>query len=148
MHTEHLQNVKAGRVVGGWLVSVAITSLVLVVLAAMGVLVAERMDTGLVPSIIAVVIGFFVGGVFVGFRALAAPVLHAIGIGLMSLVVWFGVNTLMYGLLPALQWEALSMVLTVAVLFAQIVAATVGALIGYNLGVRGQISLSEEAPES
>jgi hypothetical protein len=147
MHSEHLQNVRPGLVFGGWLVAVAVTSLILMAFAATGLLTPEEPEPGLVPSLVAVVIGFFLGGLFAGFRSVAAPVLHAAAIGLTSLLVWFAVNTVMYGVLPGLRWEALSMTLTVAVLFAQTVSAMVGALIGFNLAVRGRVSLSEELPE-
>jgi hypothetical protein len=146
MHTEHLQNVSAGRVIGGWLVAIAVTSLVLVIFAALDLLGAGHDEPGLGWSVAAVVIGFFTGGLFVGFRGMSAPVLHAVAMGLTSLAFWFVLNTLMYGLLPALRWEALTVGLTVAVLFAQIVSAMFGALIGYNLALRGRISLSEEGP--
>jgi len=148
MHTEHLQNVRAGRVLGGWLISIAITSLAM--LAAVGVarlLRPDESELGPVSSLIAVVVGFWLGGFSTGFRALQAPILHGVGIGLTSLVVAAGLNavlslvrgdTLLAGVTPGL---------TVALLLAQIAAAVLGALMGYNVALRGKPSLAEHEPE-
>jgi hypothetical protein len=148
MHTEHLQNVKVGRVVAGWLVAVAVTSLVLVVFAGFGLLDPEGATEGLSRSFFAVAVGFFVGGWFVAARALAAPILHGSALGLMSIIGWFLINTVIDGLFPSVRmWEALTLNLTLAVLGVQIVVAVIGALLGYNIAVRGRLSLSDSAPE-
>ncbi|MEO5511737.1 MAG: hypothetical protein ABIV28_07745 [Longimicrobiales bacterium] len=145
MHSEHLQNVTVGRVVGGWLVAIAVTSLVMLVLTALGM---SDVEAGW-WSLIAVVAGFFVGGMFSGMRALQAPVLHGIAIGLTSLVAWVVVNVIAYGLASGsfvLGWASMSATMTLALLLAQIVAAVVGALIGYNIALRGKPGLSEHEP--
>ncbi|HEX6694245.1 MAG TPA: hypothetical protein VF035_06115 [Longimicrobiales bacterium] len=141
MHSEHLQNVSTGRVMMGWLVAVAVSSLVLLALAAVGMSPVEAENTW--ASILAVIIGFFAGGFFTGMRALRAPILHGIAIGLMSLVVWVVLNVIVFGLLSGAQWEVLTPLITTLLLFAQIVSAVIGALVGYNVGLAGKPGLSE-----
>ena len=146
MHTEHLQNVRVVRVLAGWLVGIAVTSLA--VLAAIGIPMLSdgtgQLDT--VSSILAVAAGFWAGGFFAGFRAMEAPILHGVGMGLMSLVAWAGLNAVASLLFPGVVWEALTPGLAVALLLIQIVAAVLGALMGYNVSTRGKPGLSEHEP--
>jgi hypothetical protein len=146
MHTEHLQNVTAGRVFAGWLVAAAITSLAALALISMGLLTEESTNTNNWWSVVAVLIGFFAGGFFAGFRAIEAPILHAAGMGLTSLVVWFVLNALAAIFFRAWAWPSLTAEMTVALLLAQLVAAMVGALLGYNIALRGEPGLSEHEP--
>jgi hypothetical protein len=148
MHTEHLQNVRFGRVVAGWLVAIGVTSLILLVFAGFGLIGPEGATGGTGRSLIAVAVGFFVGGWFVAARALSAPILHAVALGLTSIVAWFVINLVVDGFFPAMRtWEALTMELTIAVLLAQMALAVVGALLGYNMALRGRLSLSHSSPE-
>ncbi len=150
MHSEHLQNVTIGRVVGAWLVAIAVTSLLMLVATSLGVLSAEG-DASL-WSLLPVIIGFFVGGMFSGMRALQAPVLHGIAIGLTSLVMWVLVNAVTYGLTATdglhrmLAFNGLTPGRTTVLLLIQIVAAVIGALMGYNIALRGKPGLSEHEP--
>ena len=144
MHTEHLQNVTFGRVLGGWAVAVAVTSFILLVLAAFGAMVLYGEDTWW--SVLAVALGFLAGGFFTGFRALQAPVLHGIGIGLMSLGAWLIANLLVFGLAGHESWAALTPTLTMALLATMMVTAVIGALLGYNFAVVGKPSLAEHEP--
>lgn len=145
MHTEHLQNVRIGRVAGGWLVAIAVTSLVMLVVTSLGFA-----DTDISPwwSLLPLAIGFLVGGMFCGMRALQAPVLHGISMGLMSLAVWLIVSVLAYALKGGSEGHtyivsSLTPSLTVAVMFVQIASAIIGALMGYNIALRGKPGLSE-----
>jgi hypothetical protein len=146
MHTEHLQNVGAGRVIAGWLVAAAIASLAAMILLAVGLLHEETtaMNTGW--SMVAIAVGFFAGGFFAGFRAIQAPILHAIGIGLTSLLVWFVLNALATLILHDWAWPVMTPQFAVALLFVQLAAAMVGALLGYNMALRGKPGLSEHDP--
>jgi hypothetical protein len=146
MHTEHLQNVSAGRVVAGWLVAAAIASLVVLVLLSAGLLHEETTPTNTWWSMFAIGAGFFAGGFFAGFRAIQAPILHAIGIGLTSLVVWFLLNSLATLFLRYWGWPTISPQFAIAVLFVQFLTATIGALLGYNVALRGRPGLSEHGP--
>lgn len=146
MHTEHLQNVSTGRVVAGWLVAAAITSLVALALLSSGIMTDEATPANTAWSVVAVVIGFFAGGFFSGFRALQAPVLHAAGIGLTSLVAWALLNALAAVFFSGWAWPSLTVELAVGLLFTQFVAAMAGALVGYNVAVRGKPGLGEHEP--
>lgn len=143
MHTEHLQNVRPGWVAGGWLVAVAITSLALMVLMAARVLEGDRPMAEGVWTLVAVAAGFGGGGFFVGFRGMQAPVLHGVALGITSLVMWLLLNILAVTFMPGAAWQALGPVLAAALLFLQMVAAVMGALLGYNLAIRGRPGLSE-----
>ncbi|MEX0891125.1 MAG: hypothetical protein WEB88_03070 [Gemmatimonadota bacterium] len=143
MHTEHLQNVRPGRVAAGWLVAVAVTSLILMVFLAARLLEGDRPVAEAVWTLIAVAAGFGGGGFFVGFRGVEAPVLHGVALGITTLVMWLMLNILAVTFMPDAAWEALGPVLAAALLFLQMVAAVVGALLGYNLALRGRPGLSE-----
>ena len=146
MHTEHLQNVRPGRVVAAWLIAAAVTSLVALVLVSSGVMTTEGTVANNWWSVAAVAVGFFAGGLFAGFRAIGAPILHAFGIGLMSLVAWVLVNALAVLFLPGWSWTALTPQLAMGILFMQLVASTLGALLGHNLAFRGRPGLTEQEP--
>lgn len=144
MHTEHLQNVRITRVIAGWLVAVAISSLLVFMLLAGGLLDGDAGDSWW--SAVAVLIGFWAGGFFAGFRAMQAAILHGIAIGLMSLVVWFLLNLLATLLVSDFRWAGLTPVLAIGLLLAQMLAAVIGALMGYNTATRGRPSLEEHPP--
>jgi len=146
MHTEHLQNVTFGRVAAGWLVAVAVASLAALAFISLGVFTEEASLTDTWWSVVAVVIGFFAGGFFAGFRAMQAPILHAAGIGVMSLVAWFVINVVVSLFFGGASWTGLTPELAVGLLFAQFAAAGVGALLGYNIALRGKPGLSEHEP--
>ena len=145
MHTEHLQNVRATRVLAGWLVAIAVTSLAGLVLVGFQ-LSDVTSQVGTAWTILAVVVGFWAGGFFAGFRALQAPVLHGVAIGLTTLVVWVLVNVIVGVAFHTAGWTGLTARLAVALILAQIAAAVVGALMGYNLALRGKPGLSEHEP--
>ena len=146
MHTEHLQNVTTGRVLAGWLVAAAITSLATLALISMGLLGDEGTAADTLWSVVAVLVGFFAGGFFAGFRAIEAPILHAAGIGLTSLIVWFVLNAVAALVFRSWEWPSLTAEMTVALLLAQLIAAMVGALLGYNIALRGEPGLAEHEP--
>jgi hypothetical protein len=103
-------------------------------------------EMGPVSSLIAVVVGFWLGGFSTGFRSLQAPILYGIGIGLTSLVAAAGLNAIMSLLDPDVVLAEITPGLTVALLLAQIAAAVVGALMGYNVALRGKPTLAEHEP--
>jgi hypothetical protein len=144
MHTEHLQNVSIGAVVGGWLVAIAVTSLMVFVFEASGL--ATRGDTAdAFATLVAGSVGFAAGGFFTGFRARRAPVLHGVGIGLTSIVVWALVNAVA-AVAGQIYDPGLGSTLTIGIVLVMIVASALGALIGYNLVLRGKPGLSEDFP--
>lgn len=128
MHTEHLQNVHPVRVMAGWLVSVAATSVVV-----FGFIVLRFMDGGAADSawaVLAVGIGFLVGGLFTGYRTLEAPILHGVALGLTSLVAWVVLNLIVAASVGTEGWSGLGTTAALAVLLTQIVAAVAGCWIG------------------
>jgi hypothetical protein len=137
MHTEHLQRVRLSIVTAGWLVAIAVTSLIVVVLLGLNVLVAES-TAGTRASMGAVAVGFFVGGLFAGLRAGEAPILHGAALGLLSLIVWFVLNFLSAILFKDFGWQALTPELAVTLVLIQIVAAILGARFGYRAIKKGR----------
>ena len=129
MHTEHLQNVHPVRVLAGWLVSIAVTSVVVFGLIVLGVMGDEpgRASTW---AVVAVAVGFLVGGWFTGFRTLEAPILHGVALGLTSLVAWALLNLIVGLAFESAEWSALTVNAAIAVLFTQVVAAVAGCWIG------------------
>jgi hypothetical protein len=87
MHSEHLTNLHPGWVVIGWLIAVAITSGVYLALVGSGLLLPGR---GAILGIgVAIAVGFFAGGLFVGVRWSDAPILHGAAITFLSVAIWF-----------------------------------------------------------
>ncbi|MEX1182361.1 MAG: hypothetical protein WEF86_03945 [Gemmatimonadota bacterium] len=145
MHTEHLQNVSVGRVVAGWLVAAAVTSLVALVLVGSGMMNADAESSSEWWSLLAVLAGFFAGGFFTGFRAIQAPVLHALFIGLATLVAWAVLNAITAVLFA--DWDSsLTPEFAIGLLLTQFVATALGSLLGYNVALRGRPGLSEHEP--
>jgi hypothetical protein len=94
MHTEHLQNVRPAGVLFGWFVSVAVVSLLALLLAATGIVDPEATGSGGLWGVLAIAVGFGVGGWFIGSRLGAAPILHGVAMGIVSVLVWFAANLL------------------------------------------------------
>jgi hypothetical protein len=129
MHTEHLQNVHPVRVLAGWLVSIAVTSVVVFGLIVLGLMGDEpRQDS--VWAVMAVAAGFLVGGWFTGYRTLEAPILHGVALGLTSLLAWVALNLVVTLAFASGEWSALSANAAIAVVFTQVVAAVAGCWIG------------------
>ena len=129
MHTEHLQNVRPSSVLFGWLVSVAVVSLFGLVLAAAGLADPDESVIGL-WGVFALAAGFFAGGLVTGARVGAAPILHGVGMGLVSLLVWFLANLSAGEALDATTWSAGSPAFYAGSLILQIAAAILGARYG------------------
>jgi hypothetical protein len=136
MRTEHLQNVHLGWVTAGWLIAAAVTSLVVMALAGLGV-VAPDGSMAAVWSIVAVIIGFYIGGMFTGFRSPEAPILHGIAIGIFSLVAWLVINAVVSLAFRGAGWAALTPTAAAAGLLLQMAAAVAGALTGRAIELRG-----------
>jgi hypothetical protein len=130
MHTEHLQNVRPSWVLFGWFVSVAVVSLFGLVLAAAGLVDPDASGVGALWGVIAITAGFFLGGLVTGARVGAAPILHGVGMGLVSLLVWFFANLVFGEGLDAETWGADSPAFYAGSLILQIAAAALGARYG------------------
>lgn len=130
MHSEHLQNVRPSWVAFGWFIAAAVTALVVFALTAVGILHMSAGAEG--PAgwvVLAVLVGFFAGGWTAGWRTGAAPILHGVGIGLFSLVVWFAAN-LLSSALDLTEWTGLSATASAGILLLQMAAAAAGAWYG------------------
>jgi hypothetical protein len=128
MHSEHLQNVRPGTVALGWFVSAAVTSLAVFAMIAVGLLSRDG-HGGTLWGLIATAAGFFAGGWFAARRDGAAPILHAVAIGLFSLLVWLLVNLIPGALLGAESWNV-GAAYGAGLILLQIVAAAVGGRLG------------------
>jgi len=135
MYTEHLQNVRPGYVVAGWLVAVAVASFALFILVALGLADPESIGGGPWVSL-AMIAGFVAGGAFVGFRTGEAPILHGIAIGLMSIFAWVIINSVVTLFFTDQEWVSLSGVMTATAILVQIIGAVLGARWGYRLAIR------------
>ncbi|MSR20283.1 MAG: hypothetical protein EXR91_04805 [Gemmatimonadetes bacterium] len=129
MQSEHLTNLHAGWVVGGWLVAVAVTSALYIGGAGLG-LVAPDSRAVLWVSV-SIAAGFFVGGMLVGMRWSDAPILHGAAITFLSVLVWFLV--LIFGGPEGV--EPLSVVLGIILL--QLVASCAGGWMGRRVTLGG-----------
>lgn len=127
MHTEHLANVRPGTLFLGWFISAAVFSLVVIAMIAVGLLNREGTG-GTAWGLLATAVGFAAGGWWVGWRTGAAPILYAVGMGLVSLVVWVLVNLLPGAALGAESWSV-GPAYAAGLILLQIVAAAVGGLI-------------------
>lgn len=129
MHTEHLQNLKPSWVLFGWFVSVAVVSLIALVLAAVGLADPDGSSMGL-WGVIAIGVGFFLGGLVTGARVGAAPILHGVAMGIVSLLVWFVANLAFGETLDAETWGEDSEAFYAGLLILQMIAAALGARFG------------------
>ena len=128
MHSEHLQNVRPGTVALGWFIAVAVTSLAVFAMIAVGLLSRDG-HGGTFWGLIATAAGFFAGGWFAARRDGAAPILHAVAIGLFSLLVWLVVNLIPGQLLNAESWDV-GAAYAAGLILLQIVAAALGGRLG------------------
>ena len=128
MHSEHLQNVRPGTVALGWFVAAAVTSLAVFAMLAVGVLSRDG-HGGTIWGLIATAAGFFAGGWFMAMQARQAPILHAVAVGLFSLLVWFLVNLLPGEMLHAESWDV-GAAYAAGLILLQIVAAAIGGRLG------------------
>jgi hypothetical protein len=129
MHTEHLANLRPSWIAFGWFIAIAVASLVVLALAALGVVEPDAAEEGAWVAL-AMAIGFMAGGMLAGMRAGAAPILHGVGIGLFSLVVWFLANLLLGEPTDATAWRVLDPGMAAGLLLLQIGTATLGAWYG------------------
>lgn len=139
MHTEHLQNVRPAGVLFGWFVSVAVVSLLALLLAATGLVDPESTGSGGLWGVLAIGIGFFVGGWLVGSRLGVAPILHGVAIGIVSILVWFLANLLAGETVADSAWTSGSETYYAGLLLLQIVAAALGASVASRSARRATV---------
>jgi hypothetical protein len=136
MRSEHLTNVHPGWAAVGWFVAVAVTALVHLALVGTGLLPAGAAEA--LGGALAVVLGFFAGGLLVGMRWSEAPILNGAAIALLSAVLWF-VSALVAPE-PMLGHLRLGdSALTLGSVLLQLSAAVAGALFGRSVVLRGRV---------
>ncbi len=128
MHTEHLNNLHPGWVVGGWLVAVAVTSAVYLAIVGIGLLPTG--SGAVVGVLFAMAVGFYAGGLFVGVRWSDAPILHAVAITFLSIVVWFLGSLAAPGSVQAWSGATPSVL---GIILLQFAAAAVGGWMGRRM---------------
>lgn len=136
MHTEHLSNVGFASILIGWIIAVAVTSLLVFLFTAAGWMSTD--DAGNLWAVIAVAIGFFAGGYLTGTRDIEAPILHGVAIGLVTLVAWFVLNALATFFVDASSYSNLSATSTAGLLLLQMAAAVAGAWLADRRALRGE----------
>ena len=134
MHSEHLNNVRLGYVLIGWLVAIAVTSLILLGLIALNLINPEG-DVGAGWITLAGAVGFALGGAVVGFRTGLAPILHGVMMGITTVVVWALLNAIVALFFPDFRWGVVSAPTAVNVILVQIVCAVLGTRFGYRYAV-------------
>jgi len=140
MHSEHLSNVRPGTVALGWFIGAAVTSLAVFAMIAVGILSRDG-HGGTLWGLLATAAGFFAGGWFAARRDGSAPILHAVAIGLFSLVVWVVVNLIPGAALGAESWDVGAGYVAGLVLL-QIVAAALGGRLASRDGRGGSAPTS------
>lgn len=123
----------------GWFIAAAVTALFVMAGIAFGVIddSSGPVDTW---TLLAFVAGFLVGGFFAGARSGSRPVIHGLGIGALSLLVWLLANLLFSEAAALASWTAAALPATVAVLFLQTTAAIVGARMGVRWTATGELT--------
>jgi hypothetical protein len=124
-----LAGLRPGWIPFGWFVCAAISSVVLFGFIALGLVSGD--PEGADPWVAAALVtGFFFGGLFVGTRVAAAPVLHGLAIGAFTLVVWLVANLLLGEPTDQTAWAGPGAVAVAALMVLHTTAAVVGARIG------------------
>ena len=142
MHTEHLSNVSPWPVFIGWVAAAAVTSALVFLLTAVGWMTVEGTPT--FWAVLTVAIGFFAGGYLTGTRDIEAPILHGVGIGLMTLVAWFILNLLAALFVDDGSGGGLPASVGAGLLLLQMAAAIAGAWIAARRALRGEDLPGEE----
>ena len=137
MHSEHIRNLHPGWVLGGWLLAVAVASVVFMVLVGIGLVGSEGRWTT-VWALVAVALGFFAGGLFVGLRWSDAPILHGAAITLLSVLIWFLGSLIAPETLGGTGSGLERPVWVLGLVLLQLVASVAGGWTGRGMVLRGE----------
>ena len=132
---ESARSLRPGWIGFGWFIAAALTSVLLFGMTALQMIRPEAPTEGMGVSV-ALMTGFFVAGFFVGTRVNAAPVLHGLGIGLFSVLVWLGLNLVVGEGLGGAAWDSIPGGVAAALLTLQTAAAMVGTRAGVRFARR------------
>lgn len=132
MHTEHLNNVRSGWLFFGWFVALSVASSIVLVSAGAGLLEASPVMEALIVGG-GVAVGWAAGGYLVGRQVAAAPILHGVGMAVLSFVAWFVLSLAVGGLTGDTGSFALIGTRSAAVaLLVQLVTGVIGCWAGYK----------------
>jgi hypothetical protein len=126
---ESLRSVRWSWIGFGWFIAAGIVSLILLALAAFDIIGGEA-DGETVWIALAMVVGFYISGFFVGTRVVAAPVIHGVGMGLFSLLAWVAINLFVGTPMGETTWRSTDVATLGGLLLLQLVAAIVGTRMG------------------
>jgi hypothetical protein len=129
--TESLARLRPSWIAFGWFIAAAVTSLILLSLVAVGIVTDDPQTEGTWVAL-AFLLGFAMAGFFVGVRAGTSPILHGVGMGLFSLVVFLAVNLLAGEPTGETAWRAISTATALWLILLQ----TVASIVGTRAGVR------------
>ena len=132
---ESVRSVRPGWVGFGWFIAIAMTSVVLLLLTVLGLLRPEAPTEGIGVAV-ALMVGFGISGFFVGTRVNAAPILHGVGMGMLSLVAWLVLNLFVGEPTGATAWNVIPASVAAGLLAMQTAAAVVGARAGVRFARR------------
>src|SRR5690606_18143065 len=104
-------------------------------MTALGLLRAEAPTEGIGVAL-SLMVGFVVAGFFVGTRVNAAPVMHGIGMGVVSVLVWLVLNLFAGESVGGAAWDTVSGGVAAALLALQTAAAVVGTRAGVRFARR------------
>lgn len=124
---ESVRSVRPGWIGFGWFVGAALTSLIVFVLTVLGLIRSDAPTEGTGVAL-SLLVGFLLAGFWVGTKVNAAPILHGVGMGLLSVIVWLGLN--LFAGSAGTGIDAVSGVVALSMLALQTAASIVGARAG------------------
>lgn len=135
----NLSAVRPSWIAFGWFIAACITGLGLLALISLGI--ADGQSVGGDPWVAAALtVGFLLGGFFVGVRVGGEALVHGLGMGLFSVVVWIGANLFLGEPTDQTAWSELGAATVTMLLVLQAVAAVVGVRMGVRWASRAVTS--------
>ncbi len=113
----------------GWFISVSLASFILLALGAFGILEGDPVEE-MFAVLVALLIGFFLIGIFIGTRVAAAPILHGLAMSVCSVFAWLLINLLAGSLVGEVTWWPISVGSIIGIFVLQAAAAALGVRIG------------------
>jgi hypothetical protein len=128
---ESLRDVRPTWVAFGWFIGFALAAAGVLALTAADMMRPET-DAENFWITVSLALGFGLAGFIVGVRVRAAPLLHGLGMGLFSLVVWLFLNLFIGEPMGDTAWQSMSLRSGIMLM----VLHTAAAMVGVRMGVR------------
>lgn len=139
----NLSAVRPSWIAFGWFIAACITGLGLLTLISLGIADGESMGGD--PWVAAALtVGFLLGGFFVGVRVGGEALVHGLGMGLFSLLVWVGVNLFLGEPTDQTAWSDMGVATVAMLLLLQAVAAVVGVRMGVRWAQRPAVLATDD----